>query len=119
MTLPSLPVSTAPSPSPVTPAPETTAAATPSLSAPASELQRVEADPAGGRLVTQVAPIPDLWQRIRAGYGMPDLDNDLVRAQERWYATRPDYIQRMTERSRKYLFHIVEELEAQIGRAHV
>jgi membrane-bound lytic murein transglycosylase D len=34
-----------------------------------------------------------------------------VRQQEQWYASRPDYIQRMTERSRKYLFHIVEELE--------
>jgi membrane-bound lytic murein transglycosylase D len=34
-----------------------------------------------------------------------------VRQQEQWYATRPDYIQRMTDRSRKYLFHIVEELE--------
>jgi membrane-bound lytic murein transglycosylase D len=34
-----------------------------------------------------------------------------VRDREQWYATRPDYIFRMTERSRKYLFHIVEELE--------
>jgi len=56
------------------------------------------------------API-ELWDRIRRGYAMPKLENDLVTAQERWYASRPDYIQRMTERSRKYLFHIVEELE--------
>jgi membrane-bound lytic murein transglycosylase D len=42
---------------------------------------------------------------------MPDLDNDLVRDREAWYAARPDYMVRMTERSRKYLFHIVEELE--------
>lgn len=42
---------------------------------------------------------------------MPNLDSDLVRQQEQWYTSRPDYIQRMTERSRKYLFHIVEELE--------
>jgi membrane-bound lytic murein transglycosylase D len=42
---------------------------------------------------------------------MPDLQSDLVRQQEQWYLARPDYIQRMTERSRKYLFHIVEELE--------
>jgi membrane-bound lytic murein transglycosylase D len=42
---------------------------------------------------------------------MPDLDNDLVRERERWYASRPDYIERMTERSSKYLVHIVEELE--------
>ena len=42
---------------------------------------------------------------------MTDLDGDLVRQQEQWYSSRPDYMQRMTERSRKYLFHIVEELE--------
>ena len=42
---------------------------------------------------------------------MPNLDNDLVHDREQWYASRPDYIQRMTERSSKYLFHIVEELE--------
>ena len=42
---------------------------------------------------------------------MPNLESDLVRQQEQWYVSRPDYIQRMTERSRKYLFHIVEELE--------
>lgn len=53
----------------------------------------------------------DLWERIRMGFGMPDLENELVDDQEKWYATRPDYIHRMTERSRKYLFHIVEELE--------
>jgi membrane-bound lytic murein transglycosylase D len=42
---------------------------------------------------------------------MPDLRNDIVLSQEQWYSTRPDYITRMTERSSKYMFHIVEELE--------
>lgn len=55
--------------------------------------------------------LPDLWSRIRRGFAMPDLVDDRVREQEQWYATRPDYILRMTERSRKYLFHIVEEIE--------
>ncbi|WP_028605207.1 transglycosylase SLT domain-containing protein [Ottowia thiooxydans] len=53
----------------------------------------------------------DLWERIRRGFAMPDLDTDLVRDREQYYITRPDYLQRMTERSRMYLFHIVEELE--------
>ena len=53
----------------------------------------------------------DIWERIRRGFAMPDLDNDLVRNREQWYASRPDYMLRMTERSRPYLFHIVEELE--------
>jgi membrane-bound lytic murein transglycosylase D len=56
------------------------------------------------------APV-ELWDRIRRGYAMPDLKGDLVTDREQWYASRPDYIQRMTERSSKYLFHIVEELE--------
>lgn len=61
--------------------------------------------------VVPTAAPADLWERIRRGYNMPDLDTDLVRDREQWYATRPDYILRMTERSKKYLFHIVEELE--------
>ena len=56
-------------------------------------------------------PPTDIWQRIRQGFAMPDLDGSLVRDREEWYAARPDYMIRMTERSRKYLFHIVEELE--------
>ncbi len=53
----------------------------------------------------------DLWVRVRRGFAMPDLDTDLVRNREQWYATRPDYVQRMTERSSRYLYHIVDEIE--------
>jgi len=52
-----------------------------------------------------------LWERIRRGFAMPDLDTDLVRERELWYSSRPDYVARMTERGNKYLFYIVEELE--------
>ncbi len=54
----------------------------------------------------------DLWERIRKGYQMPNLDSDLVNDRTHWYANKPDYLQRMSERSSKYLFHIVEEIEA-------
>ena len=53
----------------------------------------------------------DLWARIRRGFKMNNLTTDLVASQEQWYATRPSYIGRMTERSSKYLYHVVEELE--------
>jgi membrane-bound lytic murein transglycosylase D len=53
----------------------------------------------------------DLWERVRRGFAMPDLDTELVRDRERWYASRPDYVARMTERGGRYLFYIVEELE--------
>ena len=61
--------------------------------------------------VASLTPPADLWERIRRGFAMPDLQDDLVQEREQWYATRPDYILRMTQRSSKYLFHIVEELE--------
>ena len=53
----------------------------------------------------------DLWQRVRQGFAMPDLEGDLVRGREQFYADRPDYVQRMTERGGRYLFHVVEELD--------
>ena len=53
----------------------------------------------------------DLWARVRAGMQMPDLDTDLVRKWEQYYASRPDYMQRMSARAARYLFHIVEEID--------
>jgi len=61
--------------------------------------------------IASTEPPKELWDRIRQGFAMPDLQNELVTDRELWYASRPDYIQRMTGRSSKYLFHIVEELE--------
>lgn len=53
----------------------------------------------------------DLWERVRGGFALPDLDTDLVRKWEQWYARDPAYVQRMTERGGRYLFHIVEEVQ--------
>lgn len=54
----------------------------------------------------------DLWQRIRNGYAIPDSTSaELITKHENWYSSRPDYLKRMVERSEKYLFHIVEEVE--------
>ncbi len=61
--------------------------------------------------VTSLSSPADLWERIRRGFQLPVLETDLVREREQWYSSRPDVMLRMTERSRKYLFHIVEELE--------
>ncbi|MDR7378148.1 membrane-bound lytic murein transglycosylase D [Rhodoferax ferrireducens] len=78
---------------------------------PRGSLQPITAAEASSRGVAQLKPPVDLWERIRRGFAMPNLESDLVSDREQWYATRPDYIQRMTERSSKYLFHVVEELE--------
>jgi membrane-bound lytic murein transglycosylase D len=65
----------------------------------------------GIKAIDGAAAPNDLWQRVRQGFAMPDLDNALVRRKTREYASGPDYLQRMFDRSRFYLYHIVEEIE--------
>ncbi|MBK8527029.1 MAG: transglycosylase SLT domain-containing protein [Rubrivivax sp.] len=86
--------------SPQTPSPAATETADP----PAQPVTRMRLDP------EQDSSRVDLWMRVRAGFSLPDLDNDLVRKWEQYYAQRPDYVQRMTARGSRYLFHIVEEI---------
>ena len=52
-----------------------------------------------------------LWDRVRSGFAMPDVNSTYTSKHEQWYASRPDYVSRMLDRSKKYLFHIVEEVE--------
>ena len=66
---------------------------------------------AGSQVGLKAPEQQDMWERIRQGFAMPDLVNERVKSRETWYSSRPDYVLRMTERSRPYLFHIVEELE--------
>lgn len=53
----------------------------------------------------------DVWSRIRKGFGIPDIEHELVTHHVNWYSSRPDYIQRTTTRASRYLFHVVQELE--------
>lgn len=57
------------------------------------------------------APTDDLWVRVRNGFAMPNLNDEVVLHHQQWYMNRPDMLRRMVERSRRYMHHIVEELE--------
>lgn len=54
----------------------------------------------------------NLWDRIRSGYAIPEVESPLVQRHMTWYLNRPDYLERMVERSRRYLHFVVEELES-------
>jgi membrane-bound lytic murein transglycosylase D len=56
-------------------------------------------------------PQRDLWARIRVGFSLPELDSYLVTENESWYAERPEYVARVLDRSKRYLFYIVQEVE--------
>jgi membrane-bound lytic murein transglycosylase D len=75
----------------------------------------LESDPATASDATHAdaaaAAQADLWARVRGGFSMAELDDDYVHKWEQWYATRPDYVARMTERGGRYLFHVMEEVE--------
>lgn len=53
----------------------------------------------------------DIWARIRAGFSIKPLDSPLVEAEARWFANNPEYMARMMERAKLYLYYIVEEVE--------
>lgn len=82
-------------------------------SAPAEPIQTIELKEDSPPLATIDLTLPpdDLWVRIRRGFGMPDIDSPLVQQQQAWYLARPDYLRRVVERSRRYMHHIIEELE--------
>jgi membrane-bound lytic murein transglycosylase D len=56
-------------------------------------------------------PNQDLRQRIISGYAIPEVSSPYTQNHEAWYASRPDYMQRMMGRSQRYLYHIVTEVE--------
>ena len=61
----------------------------------------------------QSAPLKfvDVWQRIRSGFKMSEIDDELVRKWENFYASKPDYWERINERGRRYLYFICAEIE--------
>jgi len=77
----------------------------------ASPAQEVQDDLPPLPTIDLTTPPDDLWQRLRNGFGMPDLNSPLVADRQAWYLNRPDLLKRIFERSRKYLHHIVDELE--------
>ena len=57
--------------------------------------------PPGVVLAADSKPPADLWERIRNGFAMPQLNSIEVRNSENFYASRPEYINRVAERSRR------------------
>lgn len=53
----------------------------------------------------------DIWDRIRRGFGMSDLDTETVGELQTFYLNRPGFLKKVFERGGRYLYHIVDELE--------
>lgn len=55
--------------------------------------------------------VRNLWDRIRYGFVMPPLRGPLVAERELWYGQRKDLVVNISQKARRYLFHIVEAVE--------
>ena len=117
------------------PAPSSRAAANArALPVPASDAQNVEADLAAqdegadgdngigadalagtnSHTVAGLTPeqYPDVFDRMRAGFKLDDIDSPRIDQQLAFYANNPAYLERVFGRAGLYLHHIVQEIEA-------
>ncbi len=52
-----------------------------------------------------------LWNRVREGFALADVETPRIDAELRWYASHPEYLDRVVERARPFLHLIVERIE--------
>ena len=81
------------------------------LPAPALPIQIQDDDAPRIATIDLTTPPEDLWQRMRNGFSMPNLESPLVADRQAWYLNHPGALKVMIQRSRRYLYHIVSELE--------
>ena len=53
----------------------------------------------------------DIWARLRKGFTMKPLDSPQVEREIKWFVNNPEYMQRMMDRARLYLYYIADEVE--------
>jgi membrane-bound lytic murein transglycosylase D len=70
--------------------------------------------PLVSELGTTVAPLAagDLFERIRSGFTLEDVDHAAVERELNWFVRHPTYLDRTFKRGERYLYHIVNEIEA-------
>jgi membrane-bound lytic murein transglycosylase D len=53
----------------------------------------------------------DLWDRLRGGFQIEDVDEPAVSAQLNWFANHPDFLERTFGRAELWMYYIVGQLE--------
>ena len=75
------------------------------------EATQIDEDAPPISTIDLTVPANDVWQRLRNGFSMPNLNSPLVADRQAFYLNRPELMKQMTARSRRYLYYIVTELE--------
>jgi len=53
----------------------------------------------------------DLFDRMRAGFAFDEVQEPAIDQQLAWYEHNPDYLDRVFQRSQRYMYHIITEVE--------
>ena len=84
--------------------------------APPVDVTQVEPDPladATAEVEGQAAQqYPDVFDRIRAGFKLEDIESRQIDQQLAYFANNPQYLERVFGRASLYMHHIVEEIES-------
>ena len=54
----------------------------------------------------------DLFDRMRAGFALDEVQEPAIDQQLAWFEHNPDYLERVFQRGQRYLYHVVTEVEA-------
>ena len=54
----------------------------------------------------------DLFDRMRAGFALDEVQEPSIDQQLAWFEHNPDYLERVFQRGQRYLYHVVTEVEA-------
>jgi membrane-bound lytic murein transglycosylase D len=54
---------------------------------------------------------PNVWDRVRAGFALPKFESRQVAHWQTFYLSRPQLLKALFERSRRYVYHVVEEID--------
>jgi membrane-bound lytic murein transglycosylase D len=97
--------------------PANAAAEIPADLSAAEPVQVTEVDPATAPDSSTVAGLtpeqyPDVFDRIRAGFKLEDVESRQIDQQLAWFANNPQYLERVFGRASLYMHHIVKEIEA-------
>ena len=86
------------------------ATASPGPDASAASTAAPAALPRGASALTP-SQYTDLFDRMRAGFAMPDFEERAIGTQLDWYSSNPAYLERVFSRAELYLYHITQEVE--------
>src|SRR5450755_2416647 len=54
----------------------------------------------------------DLFDRMRAGFALDEVQEPAINQQLAWFEHNPDYLERVFQRGQRYMYHVVTEVEA-------